>query len=129
MEGTYDVLLGSQKMGSVEVSKDKLYWDFVCRCEVCGEVMYDLMVQIGNMRIKLGLLTPEGECFGLRTRLPIKRFEKGNPKFTMQPRHEAIQGDFLPVDPNAPFCYLHRLECAYLARRGEQIGVKIRKEK
>ena len=129
MEGIYDVMLGSTKMGSVRVHKEKLYWVFSCSCTLCGEVMYDLMLRVEDAVMKLGLLTPGAGNYELHTKLPVKRVGQGSPIFTLQPRHDAMQGHFLVVDPQTPFAYLHRLETAYLARQNGKIGVVIDNEK
>ena len=125
MEGTYNVMLGSQKMGTVSVRKQGLYWHFDCCCNLSGEVMHDLVIRIGEMRIKLGLLTPENGRYSLRTKQPCKQFREGSPVFSLQPRHAKINDTFLPIHPSEPFRYLNALEKAYLVRHEEQIGMII----
>ena len=129
MEGTYDVTLGSQKMGTVSVRKQGLYWLFDCTCSLSGEVMYDLAVRIGDTQAKLGLLTPEKGAFCLTTKLPSKRFGQGRPVFSLQPRHPEMKGMFVAVNPDEPFHYLHRLESSYLAIRAQQIGLIVHDKK
>ena len=129
MEGTYDVMLGSQKMGSVTVRKQGLYWQFDCRCSLSGEVMYDLVVQTADAQVSLGLLTPCGDRFGLLTKQPVKRMEQGKPTFLLRPRHTGMKECFVRVNPQEPFGYLRRLESAYLAKRNNQIGLILEDEK
>lgn len=123
MEGTYDVMLGLQRMGKVSVRKQGLYWQFDCQCDLSGEVMYDLAVMAGERQVKLGLLTPVNGCFCLYTKLPIKRLGQGSPKFSLQPRHAQMKGQFVPIHPDEPFRYLSRLENAYLAKQEGQFGI------
>ena len=123
MEGTYDVMLGSQKKGSVTVIKQGLYWLFDCRCDLSGEVMYDLVIRVGDQQVKLGLLTPGNGIFCLYKKLPIKRLGQGSPVFSLQPRHPKACGQFIPIHPDEPFQYLSRLENAYLKKQGSQIGI------
>lgn len=129
MEGTYDVTLGSKIMGTVTVKKQGLYWQFDCRCGLCGEVMYNLTVKAGTCQEKLGLLTPGNGGFCLRTKLPMKRLGQGSPVFYLQPRHAKVKGQFVPVHPDEPFRYLGRLENAYLTKQNGQIGLFLQDKK
>ena len=129
MEGTYDVLLGTQKMGNVVVSRQGLYWHFCCRCDLSGEVMYYLTVQIDRQCERLGLLIPVDGMFGLNTQLPVKRLEQGSPTFFLQARRSASCGQFIPVRMEEPFAYLTRLQEAYLATQNQQMGIILPEEK
>ena len=129
MEGTYDVTLAGQRMGDVTVSRQGLYWQFSCRCRLSGEVMYHLCVQVSDTVEKLGLLTPEDGAFCLRTKLPMKRLGQGTPVFLIRPKHEPLTGQFIPVRPEEPFAYLHRLQEAHLAKQNQQIGIVLPLEK
>ncbi len=129
MEGAYDVLLGSEKMGTVLVKRQGLYWQFDCRCRLSGDVMYDLVVSVGKARMKLGLLIPNNGYFILSVKVPAKRLGQGIPQFFLQSRHTQMKGHFVPVDPDEPFRYLHRLESAYLAVCNSQIGLVMEAEK
>ena len=125
MEDTYDVKLGSQIMGTVTVKKQGLYWLFDCRCDLSGEVMYDLAIMVGEYQVKLGLMTPGNGCFCLCTKLPIKRLGQGSPMFSLQPRHAQMKDNIIPVKPDEPFCYLSRLENAYLAKLEGKPGIAL----
>ncbi len=126
MEGTYDVKLGSQMIGSVAVKKHGLYWIFDCHCTLSGEVMYDLMITAEDRQEKLGLLTPANGSFELRTRIAAKRLGQASPVFTLKPRHNFLDDNFIPIRPEEPFCYLSRLENAHLARKTGQIGIVLK---
>ncbi len=129
MEGTYDVVLGGQTMGRVTVRKQGLYWQFDCQCNLSGEVMFDLIACVGQQREKLGLLTPEQGRYTLRTQLPAKRLGEGTPAFLLQPRHSCMKDRFVPVRPDEPFAYIHRLEDTYLAIFDGQVGLVLPSEK
>ena len=128
MEGTYDVMLGSEKRGTVTVTGRGLYWEISCRCRLHSEVMQELVARIGEKRVKLGLLVPEDGIYCLKTRIPKKEIPKFE-GFTLQPRHERVEEAFYPLKPEEPFAYLHRLEDAYLASRGSQMGLVLREKK
>ena len=125
MEGNYPVLLGTKNMGSVQVEKQGLYWQFSSRCDLSGEVMYDLVACAGDQRIKIGLLSPYRGKYTLQAKLPVKRFTQEIPHFCLQARHEATNDGFVPLKPEMPFAYIHRLEEAYLAVKQGQIGLVI----
>ncbi len=129
MEGNYEVMLGNKPMGNVKVSRQGLYWQFDCRCVLSGEVMYDLAVTTEDGQVRLGLLTPNGGGFHLKTKLPMKRLGQGSPTFTLHPRHPQLRGHFVAVKPEEPFAYLRQLESAYLARQNGQIGLVWQDEK
>ena len=128
MEGTYDVMLGSEKRGTVTVTGRGLYWEMSCRCRLYSEVMQELVARIGGRRVKLGLLVPENGAYCLKTKIPKKELPTFD-GFILQPRHEKVEADFYPIKPEEPFAYLRRLEDAYLARRDSQIGLVLCKKK
>ena len=123
MEGTYCVKLGSETKGSVSLVRQGLYWSIACSCSLTGEVMYDLAVIVDDRKERLGLLTPDHGTFSLRAMVPIKRLGQGSPTFFLQARHGSDEVQFYPVTEQEPFCYLHRLEDAYMAKQNEKIGL------
>lgn len=128
MEGNYAVTLGDKPVGKVQVLRQGLYYRFICRCQLSGEVIYKLLVTCGAHQESLGICVPMDGGFGLDTRLPIKRLGEGNPVFRMVPKHSQMEGQFVPVYPEEPFAYLAKLKNAYLAKRGEEIGVILPRE-
>lgn len=125
MEGKYAVTFGQSEVGVVQVKREGLYWRFSCRCRITGEVVCRLVVQCGNARENLGIVVPQGDGFMLETRLPVKKLEKGTPRFFLVPRHEVGEGTFVPLSPEEPFAYIERLKGAYFTRRYGQAGVVI----
>lgn len=123
MVGTYDVRLGERVVGMVTVEKQGLYYRFSCRCALSGEVMNRLWLRRGGKETDLGLCVPMGEGFGTEKRLPAKQCGVGAPEFFLRPKHADTHGNFVPIFPEEPFRYLHRLQDAYLERRGEQLGI------
>ena len=128
MEGKYEILLGGEPVGQAAVEKQGLYYRIFCRCRLTGEVMYRVWVTCGEQTQNLGLLAPDGDGFSLTARLPVSRLGKGQAVFTARPRHGELAGKFVPLSPETPFAYLHRLENAFLERRNGQLGVIIREE-
>lgn len=125
MEGNYGVYFGNQLAGKVQVQRQGLYYRFVCRCQISGDVVCRLHVSCGDKRESLGVVVPMEGGFGLDTKLPVKRLGEGNMEFTLLPKHEVPAGQFVPIYPEEPFAYIERLKEAYLVRKGEQVGVML----
>ena len=123
MEGIYGVYIGKQLAGKVQVQRQGLYYRFTCRCQISGDVVCRLHVSCGDKRENLGVVVPVDGGFGLDTKLPVKRLGEGKMEFTLIPKHEVLEGTFVPIYPEEPFAYIERLKEAYLVRKGEQVGV------
>lgn len=125
MEGTYQVFLGEQSIGKMQVQRQGLYYRFICRCRLTGEVIYKLLVSCGNHQESLGIFVPMEGGFGLDTKLPVKRLGEGTPVFRAVPKHKELSEKFVPIYPEEPFSYIAKLKDAYLARENGQLGVMI----
>ena len=121
MVGRYEI---SQGTGAVTVEKQGLYYHFSCRCRLSGEVMHRLVVTTDAGRVDLGVCVPMDGQFGVERRVPCKRFGK-DPKFQLLPKHERMQGKFVPIYPEEPFAYMTKLKNAFLDVRDGQIGIVI----
>lgn len=126
LEGNYSVYFGNQPAGKVQVLRQGLYYRFICRCRLSGDVVCRLHVLCGNARESLGVVVPMDGGFGLDTKLPIKRLGEGTLEFLLIPKHEVQAGRFVPIYPEEPFSYIARLKDAYLARKDGQAGVMIK---
>lgn len=128
MEDCYPVYFGSEQSGKVQVIKRGLYYRFVCRCILSGEVICRLHVRFGQTGDweSLGVVVPMDDGFGLETSLPVKRFAQGTPQFRLLPKHEKpVSGTFIPISPEEPFAYIARLKDAFLVRQGGQVGIMV----
>lgn len=123
MEGIYDIFRGGEKIGKAEVRREGLYYRFLCCCDLTGEVMYRLTVKCGNKPENLGIPVPDGDSFRLSTRLPISRFSSDVPEFRAVPKHAPLGETWVPLNPEVPFDYIHRLENAVLERRNGELGI------
>lgn len=126
MEGSYEIFMGGQVVGVAQVRREGLYYHFCCRCKLSGEILYRLTVTVGEREENLGIPVPDREEFCLHTRIPAKRFGKGKPIFRILPKHEPMEGRFVPLNPEEPFAYISRLKNAYLDVRNNQTGIVIR---
>ena len=124
-DSMYDVVLGSESIGTAEVMKQGLYYCIRCRCRLSGEVVYKVTVKCGDNTEDLGILVPENGAFVLTARVPVKRLADGQLLFRAVPRHVEPDGMFVPVSADEPFQYLNRLENAFMVRCGEDPGLRL----
>ena len=125
MDGTYEIMLGGESVGQAVVRRQGLYYRFSCRCDLSGEVIYRITVTCGGKSESLGIPVPKNGEFYLDTRLAASRLGEGEPKLAAVPRRPDLGGMFVPISPEEPFRYLHRLENAFLARKDGQVGIVI----
>lgn len=123
MVGNYEVFFGNRQSGKVQVQRQGLYYRFICRCQLTGDVVCRLYVSCGGERVNLGVVVPVEGGFGLDTRLPAKRFRAGEPAFSLIPKHEAAAGQFAPIIPEEPFAYIERLKTSFLVKKYGQMGI------
>ena len=84
-----------------------------------------LLACCGDHTVDLGICVPHGDRFGIDTKVPIKRFGEGTMTFRLVPKHNKIEGTFLPVSPDEPFSYIQKLQQAHLATQGGLVGVVV----
>lgn len=123
MIGEYDIYMGKMAVGKASVERLGLYYRLDCRCRLTGEILCRLMAECDGRSVDLGILVPRGGNFGLITKVPVKHFGKGEPRFRVYPKHSSGKGIFVEVYPDEPFAYLSRLKNAFLAVQNGQLGV------
>lgn len=129
MEENYVVSLGGKQVGRAQVTRQGLYYRVVCRCSLSGEVMYRLECACGSRSTSLGILIPCESGFGLETCFPVNRVGEGTLTFTLQPKHDPLEGrTFVPISPEEPFAYLARLKDAFLEVQDGEKGASIPNE-
>lgn len=121
MVGNYELTQGT---GNVTVTKEGLYYRFSCRCKLSGDVMHRLVVTTDAGNVDLGVLVPMDGQFGTEKRISCKKFG-ANPQFRLLPKHERMQGRFVPIYPEEPFAYMTKLKNAFLATQNGQTGILI----
>ena len=109
----------------MQVQKQGLYYRFLCRCRLSGDMLYRLLVSCGGKQEDLGILVPVNDGFGLDRKIPAKRLEEGTPEFRVICNREALEGNFIPIFPEEPFAYITRLKESYLVRRNGQAGILV----
>lgn len=125
MEGNYVVTFGKRQCGKVQVLRQGLYYRFLCRCQIRGDVLCRLRVSCGGRLEELGILVPMEDGFGLDKKVPVKYFGEGIPEFKLYAKAEEPEGKFVPITPEEPFSYITKLKTAYLVRKDGQVGILI----
>lgn len=128
LEGCYSVYFGKQDAGKVQVLRQGLYYRFVCRCRLTGDVICRLHVTCGSKSENLGIVVPMDGGFGLNTKIPVKRLGEGEMEFRLLPKYEPREEKnetFVPIYPEEPFAYIERLKESYLVKRNGQAGILI----
>ena len=129
MVGNYGVFFGNQEAGKVQVQRQGLYYRFHCRCRLTGDVVCRLYVSCGGKQENLGVVVPMDGGFGLDTRIPVKRLGEGEPAFSLVPKHDPPQGQFVPIVPEEPFTYIERLKTSFLVKKYGEMGILVGDQK
>lgn len=128
MCGNYEIYLGQDAIGQVQVSREGLYYRFDAYCNLSGDVMYNVVAECGGIGHNLGITVPQGGKFVLNTRMAVKNFEEGEFCFYVIPRHLTSKELFVAISPEEPFSYLSKLRSAYMDRRNGQIGIVLKQK-
>lgn len=98
---------------------------FTCRCRNVGDGIYRVLLVCGQLRENLGVLMPQNGGFLLDKKIPAKRLGQGIPEFRLTAHQEQASRIFVPVYPDEPFSYIHKLEDAFLEQRDGKQGIMI----
>ena len=129
MEGTYEVISAGQAVGTVRVSRQGLYYQFDCQCDLTGEVMFRLIMESGGNCFDLGILIPENGKFVLHCKRNNKQIPIDAPRFVLNTNHKCSQIRSVSVCAQEPFGYLSDLENAFLRRENGKKMFAFREEK
>lgn len=119
----YEITQGNQVIGQACVQRQGLYYQINCRCRLSGEVICRIVVTCGGKQENLGIPVPEKDAYTLHTRISVSRLGEGGMSFRAVPRHNALEGKFVPLSPEEPFQYLSRLKNARLESRNGVVGI------
>jgi len=125
LEGTFQVYLGTNSVGKVQVTRLGLYYRIVCRCQIDGDMVYRLYAVTGNIRENIGVVVPDGDGFILEKKIPVKRIGDAEVQYILSTGAGIDRGTFVPIRPEEPFAYIERLKTAFLETENGQIGVHI----
>ena len=123
MDGTYVVWQDGKAVGRAEAVREGLYYRISCYCHPAGREMLRLWMACGKQETDLGVCVPVGDGFGTERRVIARGCGTGEPRFFLRPKDDLLRGNFIPLSPEEPFRYLHRLESAYLEKRSGRVGI------
>ena len=123
LEGFYQVYYGREPVGKAELTRQGLYIRIICRCCLPGQQIYRLYATSGAERMNLGVLIPREDGGYLERKIPAKNLPQGTLRFVISAG--LRQGQYVPISPEEPFCYIDRLKNAFLDSENGRIGVRI----
>lgn len=112
MEGVYEVWLKDMIAGEVLITREGLYYRFLCTVRLPKESRYHLVAYSEVKNVDLGLCIPQGEIFVLSTKIPIKRFDNCRYRYILTAKAEK---QVIPIFENQPFTHLNRLPDSYFS--------------
>ena len=125
VEGFYEVTLGNNPAGKVQISKQGLYCRVVCHCIVPKDMVYRLYAAVGEKRGNLGVVVPNDSGYLLDRKIPAKQLE-GCSGFLLSAKSEKETGQFIPIHPSEPFSYIRDLESAFMEIQDGKIGIRLK---
>lgn len=123
MEEVFDAWLEDICAGQVYLKKEGLFYCINCRINPPAIKKYRLTVRNEDMEYDLGLFVPCENGMVITTRIPEKRFLKGNIKFNVVKDQRNPQKVFVPICAEEPFAYIDKLDNTTLAKEKGKIGV------
>ena len=114
MRGNYEVTYAGQAVGTVELSREGLYYRIICRCRVSDSEIHRLYAD-GE---KIGVLIPDGGELVLNTKVAAKRLKEGC-TFSLDENSKQ----FIPIRPGEAFAHLDKVRLGRLAFRDGEPGM------
>ena len=114
MAELFEVTLGGQTVGTVELNREGLYYRIICRCRVHDSEIHRLYAD-GE---KIGVLIPDRGELVLETKVAAKRL-KGGCAFSLDENRKT----FIPIRPGKEFAHLDKVRQVRLAFRDEEPGI------
>lgn len=128
MEGNYELCIGKNAVGKVQVLRQGLYYRFICFCKLSGDVVYRLKVRCGDATENVGILVRNGDAFGLDKKVPVSHLGEGKMEFLLMPKSDTVGGTFIPIRPEEPFAYIARLQNAFYAQQNGQACIVLKEK-
>lgn len=123
-----NVFLNEEVIGTVQISKEGLYYRFRCQCSLPQAGMYRLIVSNANIQMDLGICIPQGTCFVLDRKVAIKHLGDGKLNFHVVLKTNPVGDRFIPVCSDKRFNYITELKHASYQIRDGNPGILIPKK-
>ena len=120
MVGKYEILQGNKVVGTMDVSREGLYYRFRGKCGLEEAQISRVKVACGGRTENLGVLLPCNGVFLLDTKRPAKQFADTAPAFFIASENED---KWLPLNENTPFPKLEALENGVFQSRDDVPGI------
>ena len=117
--GKYEVKFYQKPVGTMEVSREGLYYLFRCKCKLPLNQIFRITVSCGNEPVNLGVLIPCNDTFCLDTKRPIKLFAQAEPLFTII----SDSDNWIPVRKDRPFSKIEDLESGIFRQQDGVPGI------
>ena len=128
MEGNYELCIGKNAVGKVQVLRQGLYYRFICFCKLSGDVVYRLKVRCDDATENVGILVRNGDAFSLDKKVPVSHLGEGKMEFLLMPKSDTVGGTFIPIRPEEPFAYIARLQNAFYAQQNGQSCIVLKEK-
>ena len=116
-----EIRYGGKNVGTVQISREGLYYRFECRCKFQEEGIYRLYALSAEKKAYLGVCVPIGDVFGITTRIPVNKLGTGNVCVAVETKpNEKV----FPVDQEKPFPGIEELDRAVLCPDGIRFKAK-----
>ena len=125
MNMIFDVCLHQDKVGTVLLKKQGLYYQLECFCNIPMKNRYNLILMCDD-EINLGICVPYQNGFGLRTRMKMSAIKPDRIHFKLTSENEAQRVEFYPVYENKSFEHIDKLGDSCLRIQEKQIGIMFR---
>jgi hypothetical protein len=116
LEGIFSVTLNGQTVGTVELTREGLYFRVSCRCRLQNGRIHRLYA--GNE--KIGVLIPDRGELTLNAKVAVKRLKEGC-AFSL----DENSGNYFPIRPGDTFLQLDKLRVGRLSFRDGAPGLEI----
>lgn len=119
----YPIYYNGQECGRAVIEKMGLYCRIICKCEAVVNKPCKIWLQTRSGDISLGTCIKTGNFFYIDTKVPCKHIDIENIQFNLILNTACNSAVIYPVDEEAPFPHLYKLDKARMRTGGGKIGV------
>ena len=120
MVGKYEIKQGNKPVGTMDVSREGLYYHFRGKCNFVQKQIFRVRMVCAGSEENLGVLLPCNGIFLLDTKRPVKQFSDATPPFVVT---SSTVANWISLNENTPFPMLVALENGVFQRRDGVPGI------
>ena len=125
MSVQYDVYYRDDKIGTLKMEKENLYYRIQCSCNIPGNDIYRLVAIGGKDAKDLGICVPDNQKLVLTKYVPVKEFFPENVRFLLRKHSKEEPEQIIPVHQNQSFLQIRLLHKAKWKCCGDITGIII----